>query len=749
MARLLRLFTSSKAKLWFGDSSEWRGVFWALLASSLYLAWLLFDRSSDERRLLVGDLIGPLGAGAAFVWSLWGIRGSWRGKRFLSPNLISLGIAFFAIADGVWCYFEQVLHQEPFPSYADVGYVASMLALMAGMLLSPRRPVPNALRARVLLDAMMIMAAVVTFSWYFTLGPTVIDAEGTAFAKVLTTAYPLLDLAALFCTLVMTSHPDEAKIASVRRLLCLGLLSFVAADYAFAYVSLKSEYTTGAIDAGWLAANLFLGFGAHRLRCVAKEESAEQAPATANPVLWRSLLPYSLVPAVVGLVLYVWRSGVHGALAGGVYVGATVLMGLVLVRQVFAIVENSRLYRYLQAAYHELEALATLDAMTGLPNHRALQERLRSEMKKSKDTGRPMTLLLLDVDRFKQYNDSFGHPAGDEALRLVAELLKANVREGDLAARYGGEEFAVILPDTDADAGVMIAEVIRGACERTTFPCRPVTLSVGVVSSVLDEAGVLIESADRALYLAKHGGRNQVCRADQELSGLPDGWSIAEGALRARWSQELLSQPAGPLLRTMLGMLNLRDAQVERRSDRAVRFCLRIAEEAIAQGRLTLTDAEASDLHLGALLHDIGKVGVPDGILQQPGALSEAAWTIVRQHPVRGDELLKDLPEFTGARAIVRSHHERWDGTGYPDRLAGESIPVGARVFAIADAMDAMWSDRPHQAALSLEEITNEIRRTSGTQFDPELVEVFLSIPPEEWIRLRMEAETNTLRAAA
>lgn len=694
--------------------------------------------------------MGPLAGLAAFGWSLCGLREGWRERRFLAPNLISLGLLCFAVGDGVWCYFEQVLGVEPFPSYADVGYVASMFALIAGMLLSPRRPVPAALRARVLLDAMMIMAAVVTFSWYFTLGPTVIGAEGSNLAKTLTTAYPLLDLGTLFCILVITAHPGEAKIAGVRRILCLGLLSYVAADYAFAYVSLKTEYTTGAIDAGWVTANLLLGFGAQRLRRASRTEVvAEENVATTNPVLWRSLLPYSLVPAVVALVLYVWRNKVHGAVADGVYVGAAVLMGLILVRQVFAIVENSQLYRFLQAAYVEMEASATLDAMTGLSNHRAFHERYRRELKRSEESGQPLSLLLLDVDRFKEYNDSFGHPAGDEALRMVARVLKSNVRLDGMAARYGGEEFAVILPNADVEAAAAIAERIRAECDGTKFPGRAVTLSIGLVSSAGGDAGPLIESADQALYMAKHRGRNQVCRADEDLAGLPEGWSVSAGELRAKWSQELLAQPAGPLLRTMLAMLNLRDAEVERRAERAVRFCLRLAEEAASQGEVNLTDAEASDLHLGALLHDIGKVGVPDGILNSSGRLSEAAWKIVRQHPARGAELLQDLPEFAGALPIVRSHHERWDGTGYPDGLAGEAIPVGARIFAVADAMDAMWSDRPHQAAMSLPEIEEEIRRGAGTQFDPRLVEVFLSIPQSEWRRLHSDAAGDSLSKAA
>jgi diguanylate cyclase (GGDEF)-like protein len=387
---------------------------------------------------------------------------------------------------------------------------------MAGMLLLPRRKAPLALRMRVLLDALMTMAAVVTFSWFFTLGPTILAAEGGLLEKGLTTAYPLLDIGILFCVLVMSGNPAQKDAKAARSLLCLGTLAFVAADVAFAYVSLKSDYQVGAIDAGWFGANLLLGLGARRLRKAGPGEDIGQgSDGLLKPVLWRSLLPYSLIPAVAALVIHVWRGGAQGPLANGVYVGSGVLMALVLVRQVFALVENSRLYSYLQEAYRELEALATTDGMTGLWNHRTFQERFRSELARSRESGQPVALLLIDVDRFKSYNDAFGHPAGDEALRLVAKVLKGNVRSADVPARYGGEEFAVVMLAASEGEALSLAEEIRAACASQEFPRRAVTLSIGVVSTVGGDADEMIEAADRGLYAAKHAGRNRVIGSSQ------------------------------------------------------------------------------------------------------------------------------------------------------------------------------------------------------------------------------------------
>lgn len=165
----------------------------------------------------------------------------------------------------------------------------------------------------------------------------------------------------------------------------------------------------------------------------------------------------------------------------------------------------------LEEANARLEALATTDGMTGLPNHRSFQERLRSELKTAARAGRPLSLLLVDVDKFKQYNDNFGHPAGDTALRIVAKLLQENRRAGDFPARYGGEEFTVILPDTDASMAMLVAERLRGLAEAHAFPHRQITLSIGLarLEEGLD-AQDIITHADRALYASKRDGRNRV-----------------------------------------------------------------------------------------------------------------------------------------------------------------------------------------------------------------------------------------------
>jgi len=406
-----------------------------------------------------------------------------------------------------------------------------------------------------------------------------------------------------------------------------------------------------------------------------------------------------------------------------------------------------RSYEQIEVANRSLQALATTDGMTGLANHRAFQEHLRSQLEVADATGHALTLLLMDVDHFKTYNDTYGHPAGDEVLRTLARLIRENLREGDYAARYGGEEFAIVLPNTREEAALEIAERIRFVVAEHTFPCRRVTLSIGVAKHVPQNtpAESFVALADGALYAAKHAGRNRVALATEERISFDDGDSqeaevlsvaalpsIQEDPLTA-----LLQRQDRPILSGVMALLNLRDPDTDGHSHRVTRFALRLALEAIHRDIAALSPDDLRDLTLGALLHDIGKIGVPDAVLFKPGALTEAEWEVMRAHPEQGVKVLEAFSQFVCALPVVRSHHEKWDGTGYPQGLIGERIPLGARIFALADTLDAMSSDRPYRAALPYTAIRAEIDRMSGTQFDPALVTAFQEIPQADWERLR------------
>lgn len=518
-----------------------RGI--ALMLAGIYLLWAMFQRAESPHRILIasiGSVVAPL-IGVVFAVQSFGKRHrSTAGTKPLLHVLPFAGyLLLFAGGMATYAVYELILHKEtPLPSWADALWLTGYLFLLIGIALLPSRAIAPALRGRVFFDGMMIMVGAVTFSWYFVLGPTLQQSAESPLAKWVMCAYPMFDLIVLFCILVFAAYPHEGRLQSARRLLVSGMLLFTFSDVGYGWLSLRDRYYSGhPVDVGWLLGTMLIGLGVFALRVhsahsVEKSESHVLSVAQKHPILWRSLLPYLFVPAVGGLLLYTIQTPGSLRLKIGVYLGSACLLTLILFRQVLALMENNRLFRLLQEAYSEaeinnraledanseleeanaqLEALATTDGMTGLPNHRHFQERLRAELARGQRERSPLALLLLDVDHFKQYNDSFGHPAGDEALQIVASVLRTNLRTSDLPARYGGEEFAIILPDTNETVAAEIAERLRAAVVGADFPHRAVTVSIGVmVSGTTWEPERLIAAADAALYAAKVAGRNRV-----------------------------------------------------------------------------------------------------------------------------------------------------------------------------------------------------------------------------------------------
>jgi len=366
----------------------------------------------------------------------------------------------------------------------------------------------------------------------------------------------------------------------------------------------------------------------------------------------------------------------------------------------------------------DLEQRAVTDGLTALFNHGHFQETLLGEVERAARYDLVFSLLMMDLDLFKTVNDRLGHPRGDEALKAVAEVLRANARTSDFVARYGGEEFVMILPGTTArQAGALAERISQGVREiRLAVPHPPLlSISIGVADypACGRDRESLIGAADTALLFAKRSGRDMVADFSQISLVELDQTGLEGLAFR-------LEKADIETLETLAAAIDMRDAFSAERAAGVARAAGLVADE------LRLDKAQRDVLRVAALVYDIGKVGIPVEVLNRRGELTAGEKSTIRRHPEIGMRLLESTMYLHALAPAILHHHERWDGEGYPDGLKGEAIPFAARVIAMCDAWQAMVSDRPYRSALTPERAIAELRAGAGTQFDPQLVEAFV-----------------------
>jgi diguanylate cyclase (GGDEF)-like protein len=366
---------------------------------------------------------------------------------------------------------------------------------------------------------------------------------------------------------------------------------------------------------------------------------------------------------------------------------------------------------YQRSTHDALRAmrLAQTDPLTGLGNHRHFRQELETKLENAAQTRLPLSVVLLDVDNFKQINDRYGHPAGDAVLAQVG----AELRGAGQAFRVGGDEFAVLLPGHDEEAARRVGDkLVRDLAAAETEHGGRVSLSVGVATFPQHGADrlELVRVADIALYWAKGEGKNRVRVYRPDLPAMTQLQRVANDPDRTA-----RLRAAGALA----AAVDARDAYVGSHSQRVGEYAAAVSE------RLGLPRDEIELIRLAGKLHDLGKLAVPEEILRKRGTLTAREREVLERHSQIGHNMLDPLG-IEPVASWVLHHHERWDGDGYPAKLAGERIPLGARIIFAADAFDAMTSNRIYRRALSVEEATEELRRCAGTQFDPVVVRALL-----------------------
>ena len=375
-----------------------------------------------------------------------------------------------------------------------------------------------------------------------------------------------------------------------------------------------------------------------------------------------------------------------------------------------------------------LKDMVNIDGLTGLYNHRYFYDYLSEQTSVSKNGGYDLSLLFIDIDNFKYYNDLYGHPQGDEVLRTIADIMKNTVQEGAFIARYGGEEFTILLPQVGEDMAIKEAEKLRRAVHDHYFegqknlPGGSLTISVGVSTfpAKAKTDAELLKSADEACYRAKFFYKNRVEAYHSILEELQDDvYGIGGDTITS--------------IKTLIAVINAKDKYTYGHVERVVFYSAMMAD------KLRLDIADKKTLIYSAYLHDIGKINISEEILMKSEPLTKEEWEILKDHPKKAVEIIENINSLKNMVPIILQHHEKYDGTGYPNKLKGEEINYLARVLTVVDSFDAMTSIRPYQQKKTYLQAINELLKCSGTQFDPEIVKDFIIAVDERNDALRVE----------
>ena len=580
---------------------------------------------------------------------------------------LSLGVGLLCLFGGELYYTLHLsnLDDPPYPSLADGLYLAFYPAAFAALVFGAPRA-SRQLRVSLWLDGLVSALGVAALTAALLLQPIVSSTGGDPLEVATTLAYPLGDVTLLVFVVGLLAL-NAWKPSRSWTLIAAGLATMAVADGTFLLQSANGSYAEGTLlDAMWPAAALLLGTAAW-------QPSAREATRLEG---WRLLaMPalFALMP--VGLLVY-----------GNFHTMNTPALALAAGALVVAVVRMAYTFANTLRVTAEATTAALTDSLTGLKNRRALLAELEAELEEP-SASHSAVLVLFDLDGFKDYNDTFGHPAGDALLERLGRRLEAAVAGRGSAFRLGGDEFCALLRHDADRVGDDVDRAVASLHERGEG--FEVSTSHGTV--VLPaEAG---DSA-RALHLA-----------DQRLYA-------QKGVRRRQATTEQLRD-------VLLQMVTERTPDLRDHIDDVA-----VHAQSVAR-RLGLRAHELYEVVRAAELHDIGKMAIPDALLQKPGPLDAAEWEFMRQHTIIGERMLHMAPALARVAQLVRWSHERVDGTGYPDGLAGDEIPLGARIVSVCDAFDAMTTDRPYRGAVSADEAVAELLRHAGTQFDPDVIAAF------------------------
>ena len=375
--------------------------------------------------------------------------------------------------------------------------------------------------------------------------------------------------------------------------------------------------------------------------------------------------------------------------------------------------------------YQEARLTSLTDALTAVGSRKLLEDKLQAECARAKRYKRRFSVAIIDLDNFKTINDVLGHAAGDDALRKLADCMKSQKRKTDILTRYGGDEFVIIMPETKEKDAVTLLERIRGQIQEIkVVENMPMTISCGIAQSLTehtDSSREVMRRADLALYEAKSDGRNCVKVWEKTMSkALNDNDIETEKITKLQRRIVGLSKQAEQVfIQSIWGLvqaLEAKDSYTKKHSENVMHYAVGIAKT------MKIPPKQIEVIRRAAMIHDIGKIGIPDAILSKPGKLTPRERSVIEQHPLIAVRILDKMTFLEQEIAIVRHHHEKWNGHGYPDGISNTVIPLGARIMAVADTFDALTSNRPYHKPRSLAKAIEILVDSSGYDYDPRVV---------------------------
>lgn len=700
----------------FSDKRAFRNITLGISTAVilLYVVILLVLEPNKQLSVLLLRSIYVLPIIGAFVSTLLASRYTTHYKHLW--RLMSLGMFFWLLGEITHLSYVVIYGagNVPSPSLADLFSIA-YLPIILGIMFSLGRVRPpfDSKKKQFIVNVSMAALAALLICYEFVLAPAWYSSpEISPAKKIIAIVFPLFDWIVL-SSLLFASHRLLADKIEGWFILVTGAFTFaiIADVILYLHGNQKNPYTLLALMpmASLIAMSAIDEVTGIYIGIIDRSKASSRKSHDISSANQNSL-NNTLLPMVATIAIpLIWLSHALSYSSQGISILMAIssaILLLLIYRNHLLLSDNAVLF-----------SKALRDSLTGLNNHRYFHEVLHRMLAKAEKNNKPVSLLILDIDDFSKINNAYGHNYGDKVLISIGRTIVSNLRESDEACRLNGDEFGIILPETGTYRAYNLAKKLRESVNKVlynAFPETEITVTIGLSTfpTLAKDKDGLLHTADGALYWAKLHGKNNVLLYD---TNVVKDLSAEERAKRTEEAAML------DLVRSLAKAVDARDKYTRLHSKRVSTLATKLAKS------IKLDDETVNRIEVAGILHDVGKIGIPDNILQKPGRLSDEEMAIVKNHPAFSAQIIKStsLKDIVSA---VKAHHERWDGKGYPYGLKGEQIPLEARILALADTFDAMTSDRPYRKGLPINEALNEIARCAGYQFDPRLAKQFLAM---------------------